>query len=72
MKKIQISSQIFVTIFCPFVTSVADSDPFDTDPDPAFHFNTDPDLAFQSDTDPDPYRFKEVKYIKQSFLYIFT
>jgi hypothetical protein len=30
--------------------SVADPDPFDTDP--AFHFVTDP--AFQFDTDPDP------------------
>ncbi len=26
-------------------------DPFDTDPDPAFHFGTDPDPAFQFDTD---------------------
>jgi hypothetical protein len=33
-------------------TSVADTDPFDTDPDPAFHF----------DPDPDPYHFKEVMY----------
>ncbi len=32
------------------ISSVADPDPFDTDPDPAFHF--DPDPAFQSDTDP--------------------
>jgi hypothetical protein len=31
--------------------SVADPDPFDTDPGPAFHF--DPDPAFQFDTDPD-------------------
>ncbi len=35
-------------------TSVADPDPFDMDPDPAFHFDTDPDPAFQCDTDPDP------------------
>jgi hypothetical protein len=35
-------------------TSVADPDPIDTDPDPAFHFDTDPDPAFQSDRDPDP------------------
>jgi hypothetical protein len=34
--------------------SVADPDPFDTDPDPAFHFDTDPDPAFSFDTDPDP------------------
>jgi hypothetical protein len=34
--------------------SVADPDPFDTDPDPACHFDTDPDHAFQSDPDPDP------------------
>jgi hypothetical protein len=27
-------------------------DPFDTDPDTAFHFDTDP--AFQFDIDPDP------------------
>jgi hypothetical protein len=31
-------------------TSVADPDPFDTDP--AFHLDTDPDPAFQSVTDP--------------------
>jgi hypothetical protein len=31
-----------------------------------------PDPAFQSDRDPDPYRFKEVMYLKQYFLYIFT
>ncbi len=42
--------------------SVEDPGPFDTDPDP----------AFQSDTDPDPYRFKEVMYLKQYVLYIFT
>ncbi len=34
---------------------VADLDPFDTDPDPAFHFDTDldPDPVFQFDTNPD-------------------
>ncbi len=32
--------------------SVANPDPLDTDPDPAFHFDTDPDPAFQSDPDP--------------------
>jgi hypothetical protein len=39
-----------------FYSSVADSDPFDTDPDPAFHFDTfpGPDTAFQFDTDPGP------------------
>jgi hypothetical protein len=56
----------------PFPTfrpsSVADPGPFDTDPDPAFQ--SDPDHAFQSD--PDPERFKEVMYLKQYFLYIFT
>jgi hypothetical protein len=41
-------------------TSVADPDPFDTDP------------AFQFDTDPDPYRFKEVMYLKWYLVYIFT
>jgi hypothetical protein len=35
------------------MTSVAEPDPFDTDPDPAFQFDTDPNPAFQSDTDPD-------------------
>jgi hypothetical protein len=35
-------------------TSVADPDPFDTDPDPAYHFDTDTDPAFQFDTDPEP------------------
>jgi hypothetical protein len=52
----------------PVCTSVADPDPFDTDPDYVFHFDTAPDHAFQYDTDtdtdtdpdPDPYRFKEV------------
>jgi hypothetical protein len=38
--------------------SVEDPDPFDTDPDPAFHFdmNPDPNPTFQFDTDkhPDP------------------
>jgi hypothetical protein len=41
---------------------VADPDPFDTEPDPAFHF----------DTDPDTYRLKEVMCLKQYFLFIFT
>ncbi len=38
------------------IISVADPDPFDTDPDPASacHFVTDPDPAFQVDTDLDP------------------
>ncbi len=36
------------------LSSVADPDPFDTDPDPLSHFDKDPDSAFQSDTDPDP------------------
>jgi hypothetical protein len=34
------------------LTSVANPDPFDTDPDPAFHFDKDLDPAFQFDTDP--------------------
>jgi hypothetical protein len=34
-------------------TSVADPDPFYTDPDPACHFDTDPQTAFQFDPDPD-------------------
>ncbi len=38
-------------------TSVADPDPSDTDPNPAFHFDTDPDPALQFYTDPDPFRF---------------
>ncbi len=50
--------------------SVSDPDPFD--PDPAFHFETDPDPAFQFDTDPNPYHFREVMYLKQYSLYIFT
>ncbi len=36
------------------IANVADPDPFDADPDPAFHFDTDPDPAFKSDTDLDP------------------
>jgi hypothetical protein len=35
------------------VGSVADPDPFDTDPEPAFHFDTDTDYAFQFDMDPE-------------------
>ncbi len=34
------------------IISVADPDPFDADPDPAFRFDTDPDPAFQFDLDP--------------------
>jgi hypothetical protein len=34
-------------------TSVADPDPFYTDPDNAFHFDPDPDPAFHFDTDPE-------------------
>ncbi len=51
-------------------------DPFDTDPDPAFHFNTDPDPAAQCDMDPivlygsESLPFIEVMFLKQSFLYI--
>ncbi len=43
-------------MFSAVPASVADSGPFDTDPDPAFQFDTypDPDPAFQFDTDPDP------------------
>jgi hypothetical protein len=45
--------QIIFT-YCPPLPSVADPDPFDTDPDHAFHFytDTDPDTehAFQSNT----------------------
>jgi hypothetical protein len=54
--------------------SVADPNLFHMDPDPAFHFDIDPDpvTAFQFDMDQDPYRFKEVMYLKQYFLYIFT
>jgi hypothetical protein len=58
-------------------TSVADPDPFNTDPDLVFHFDRDPDPAFQFDPDPTvwygpvPYRFKELMYLKQYFLYIF-
>ncbi len=37
-----------------FLGSIADLDPFDTDPDHALHFDTDPDPAFHFDTDPDP------------------
>jgi hypothetical protein len=36
------------------MTSVADSDHFDKDPDPAFRFGMGPDLTFPFDTDPDP------------------
>jgi hypothetical protein len=69
-------------------TSVADPEPLDTDPDPAFHFDTDPDHAFNFDTDPNPafqfdknpeilygsgsLPFKEVMYLTQYFLHTFT
>jgi hypothetical protein len=52
------------TIKISLQISVADPDPFLTDPDPAFHFDTDPDPAFQFDMDPDPYHLKEVMYLK--------
>jgi hypothetical protein len=44
------------SVSCPYWTwgRIMDPDPFDTDPDPAFHFDTDPDPAFQFDTDLDP------------------
>ncbi len=47
-------------------TSVADLDPFDTDPDPAFHFDMYPDPAFQFDTDLDltvRYRSGSIPYL---------
>ncbi len=40
------------------LTSVADPDHFDTDPDHPFYFDTDPDPAFNFSTDLDPYCFK--------------
>ncbi len=36
------------------LNSIADLDPFDPDPEPAFHFDMDPDPDFTFDTDPDP------------------
>jgi hypothetical protein len=51
-------------------TSVADPNPFDTDPDPVFHFDTDPESAFQFDTDPDPCRLKKVRNLKRYLLFI--
>ncbi len=63
------------------IFSVADPDPFDTDPDPAFHFDPNPDPAFQFDMDPVltvcygseslPFHRGDV-YQKQYFLYILT
>jgi hypothetical protein len=63
------------------LSSVADLDPFEPDPDPAFQFDTDPDAdpAFQFEPDPTVYGSgslpfqrgyvpKTVRYI----LYIFT
>jgi hypothetical protein len=43
-------------LFFILQSSVADPDPFDPDPDPAFHFDTDPDPdpVFLFDMDPDP------------------
>ncbi len=62
--------------------SVADQDPFDKDPDPAFHFNMDPDPAFQYETDPDPtvcygsgsgsLAMERGNVLRRYFLYIFT
>jgi hypothetical protein len=34
--------------------SIADLEPVDPDPDPAFHFDMEPDPDFTFDTDPDP------------------
>ncbi len=54
-----------------------DLDPFDKDPDPAFHFDTDPDPdpAFQFVTDLDPTVLYECLFQRgfvRYFLYIFT
>jgi hypothetical protein len=54
------SAQLVYTKGCK-QTSVADPDPFDTDPEPAFHF----------DTDPDPALDKEVMYLRQYILNLF-
>ncbi len=35
-------------------SSVADPDPFESDPDPTFHFETNPNPAFHFYTDLDP------------------
>ncbi len=47
--------QLCVVDLIALVHSVADQDPFETDPDPAFPFDTgwDPVPAFQFDTAPD-------------------
>jgi hypothetical protein len=56
--KLFVSAPAFKTfwLWLLLVGSVADPDPFYTDPDPLFHFDTNPDSApaFQSDLDSDP------------------
>jgi hypothetical protein len=49
------SRKNLVAIFClslNLLASVADPDPFGTDPDPTFHFYTDSDPTFYFDPDP--------------------
>ncbi len=53
LSKMQISVLQKIQCTCIY-SSVADPDPFDPDPDPAFNFDTDPDHAFQFDVDSDP------------------
>jgi hypothetical protein len=48
----------FLFLGSSHLTSVADPDHFDTDPDHIFYFDTDPDPACDFSTDLDPYYFK--------------
>ncbi len=43
---------------------------FDTDPDPTFYFKTDPDPTTVFDMDPDPYYFKQVMYLNGTFIHL--
>ncbi len=64
------------------ISSIADPNNFDPDPNPAFHFDSDSDQTFHFDsdsdptfhfeTDPDTYCFKEIIYLKPYLLLIVT
>jgi hypothetical protein len=52
--------------------SVADPDPFDTDPDPAFHFDPDPTVIYLSVSGSLPFLMRYGNVPKTVLLYIFT
>ena len=58
--------------FLVLLTSVADPERFDADPDPTFPADADPDPTFPADADPDPNPFTRVRnFFSQIFIYCF-